>query len=105
MATVTISWDTTSQSFPAGTVAGNFHVEIAGGTLTAPLTMDVAASPAVFPDVPLDDPPAPDYTATVTRLDAGGNPLGGPAVVSFSVHSPPAVLVDIPNVVTADVVV
>ena len=102
MAQVTISWDTTSQSFPAGTVAGNFHVEITGGTLTSPLTMDVAASPAVFPDVPPDDPPAADYTATVQRLDAGGNPLGAPASVVFTVISP-VVLVDIPNVVTATV--
>lgn len=103
MATVTISWTTVSQSFPAGTVAGNFHVEITGGTLTAPLTMDVTASPAVFPDVPTDDPPAPDYVASVQRLDAGGNPLGASSSVGFSVHTPPAVQVDVPDAVTASV--
>ena len=100
MAQVTVSWDVTSQNFPAGTVAGNFHVEITGGTLIAPLVMDVPTSPAVFPDVPEEADTDPPYTVTVQRQDAAGNPLGLAASSTFRVSAPPSVAVDVPNLIT-----
>ena len=104
MAQVTIAWDTTSQNFPAGTVAGNFQVDIVGGAIgTTPVSMTVPASPAVFPDIPAEADTDPDYQVTVQRLDGAGQPLGSPATASFRVAGGTSVAVDIPNTVTVTV--
>jgi len=103
MATVTISWGTTPQTFPPGTVAGNFNVTITGGPLTTPLTSSVAASPAVFAGVS-DNQGQPPYVVTVQRVDSAGNSLGAAATATFDVVVPPDVVVDIPTGVTVTVV-
>ena len=99
---VTVSWNTTPQNFPFGTVGGVFHVVISGAVLPAPLVMDVPASPAVFPAVPAELATDPDYTVTVQRQDANGVALGSPATATFSVVEPP-VVVDVPGTVTVAV--
>ncbi len=103
MATVTISWGTTPQTFPPGTVAGNFNVTISGGALVTPLTASVAASPAIFTGV-ANNQGQPQYLASVQRVDSAGNPLGAAATATFDVVVPPDVVVDIPSSVTVAVV-
>lgn len=94
-----IAWTTNTQSFPAGTVPGQFKVEITGGatgTVIAPVI--TPSSPALFPAVPALLPADPDYTATVTLLNGAGAPLGTPKTVTFRVQDP--VMVSVPNTVT-----
>ncbi len=93
-----ISWTTKAQAFPAGTISGQFKVEITGGatgTVIAPQT--VSASPAVFPAIPALVAADPDYTATVTMLNSVGAPLGTPKTSTFRVSDP--VMISVPDIV------
>jgi hypothetical protein len=102
MSTVTISWTTTDQTFPTGTVAGGFRATINGGPAGfVPMTLDSNGSPAVFLNVPVEAQTDPDYVATVQRVDSLGSALGAPATTSFSIVSPPLPVIAVPGVVTA----
>jgi len=77
MATVTVSWTTVPQNFPAGTIIGKTSVVLSGPSAG---TMMVDASPAVFPNVNGDDPNNP-YQAIIQLLDGAGNALGAALTV------------------------
>ncbi len=103
MAQVTVAWQLNSPVNSA-LIPGNVQVSITGGPLTAPLTMSVASSPAVFPKVESDLPTQP-YTATVQLMDNSSTPvpIGTPISAQFSVANP-LPIVNTPSDLTVTVV-
>jgi hypothetical protein len=103
MAQVTVSWQLNSP-VNSNLTPGNTQVSITGGALTAPLSMSVSGSPAVFPSVDPDLATQP-YTATVQLLDNSATPvpIGTPISAQFSVANP-APVVNTPSDLTITVV-
>lgn len=98
--TIRIAIETKPQSFPAGTVAGSFQFK-----LTGPNGYDrTQASDAA--QIDFTDATAPgDYVATVIRLDAAGNQLGGAATGAVTIPATDtSVSVDVPVTVTLSLV-
>lgn len=102
MAKVTVSWKL-GQAVTTALVPGEIKIDITGGSLTSPLSMSMLADPAVFPDVPPNDPTQP-YLATVTQFDNSPTPvvIGVPISAKFSV--PPVIVPGVVNV-PSDIVV
>ena len=102
--TVLVSWEVGPQNFAPGTALGAVHVELGGGLLSSPMLMEVASgNSATFPDIPEEAESDPFYTYTIQQMDAAGNPLGTALTGAFSVLAPPAVVLDVPSVVTITV--
>lgn len=115
--TVKVTWGVGAQSawpnFPAGTKYGNYKVQITGGNLASPLVMNVPPSSidangnvsATFLNVPVDDPPAPSYVASVQMMAADGvTALGSPQTSApFNALSP--VQVPVPSSISVSVTV
>lgn len=88
MSKVTVSWGS-NQPVQTLLVPGNTKVDISGGALTSPLSMSVAMSPAVFPDLAPNDP-TQTYVATVQEFDNSATPIpiGSSISTKFNVPVP-----------------
>lgn len=93
MHTVVVTVATSSQSFPAGTVAGGIRVTL--GSL--PPVVVAAPFVATFNDVP-----AGDHPITAQAVDAAGSDLGAPVTGTVTV-APDAVQVDVPASIAVQV--
>lgn len=94
--TCTATFTTHLQSFPAGTVGGNYLVAILDSIGNAVVTMDATESPAVFSAAI-----APGtYTATIQLLDSDRHPLTTPITSEPFTIPPDEVQLLVPSTIT-----
>lgn len=100
--TVTVVLQTTDTTFAAGTVAGQFSLQVVSATTGQPLVTPIQDSTTfVIPDVPADT-----YNFIASRLDASGAPLGasfttlGFVVADADTPPPAGVTVALPSAMT-----
>jgi len=89
--------NTTSEQFPGGTVAGDWHIDasLAGSSGTPPDNVYEGTSPSTTFDLTDGE----TFVVNGYRLDAGGNPLGSVVSAQFVVK-PDMVAIDVAGSLT-----
>lgn len=96
MSTASVFWSQKETDFPIGTSAGDWVVSIDGDVHQSVQVPDTTSSVSFELN-------AGNYTATVTRLDATGAPLGS-ASTPFVVEGNQTVKINLPDIVSVVVV-
>lgn len=98
-AVLTISYQLSAPTFPAGTVVDHLVVSITG--VTNPTVAQKVAAAA--PSVTFDNVQPDNYTYSVQAVDATGASLGTAVTGSFNVAAPATISLSLPSAVAVTV--